>query len=243
MTLKIIKNNSIFFSILLMYWLFLGLMLLLYGYHGSFLVLNSLHRPYLNYPMFLLTHLGDALILTSVLALILIRKRPALILYIIAMVIITGLFGQLLKHTVFDSFDRPLKVFEGLDVMVHTVAGYKMFHHSFPSGHSIVAAAAITSMISVLRWSKITQAIAALSLILISFTRIYVGVHFPGDVLLGSFIGAAGALAFIRPIYLPMELWMVGFSDIKKRRLASILFAIAVISVFVGIYLIYEFID
>ena len=243
MTLKIIKNNLIFFSLLLMYWLFLGVMLLLYGYHGSFLVLNGLHRPYLNYPMFLLTHLGDALILTSVLVLILIRKRPALILYIIAMVIITGLFGQLLKHTVFDSFDRPLKVFEGLDVMVHTVAGYKMFHHSFPSGHSIVAAAAITSMIAVLRWSKLTQAIAAVSIIIISFTRIYVGVHFPGDVLLGSFIGAAGAVAFIRPLYLPMELWTVGFSDIKKRRFASILFAIAVVSIFIGIYLIYEFIE
>lgn len=243
MTLKIIKNNAVFFSILLMYWLFLGLMLLLYGYHGSFLVLNDLHQPFLNYPMFLLTHMGDPLILTSVLALILIRKKPALILYIIAMVIITGSFGQLLKHTVFDSFDRPLKVFESLDVMVHTVAGYEMFHHSFPSGHSIVAAAAITSMIAVLCWSEITQAIAALSIVLISFTRIYVGVHFPGDVLLGSFIGAAGAVAFIRPLYQPIESWTARFSEIKKKRFASILFTIAVISIFAGIYLIYESID
>ncbi len=242
MTLKIIKNNAVFFSILLMYWLFLGVMLLLYGYHGSFLVLNGLHQPFLNYPMFLLTHMGDALILTSVLALILLRKNPALILYIIAMIIITGLFGQLLKHTVFDSFDRPLKVFEGLDV-VHTVAGYKMYHHSFPSGHSIVAAAAITSMIAVLRWNKLIQAIAALSIVIISFTRIYVGVHFPGDVLLGSFIGAIGAVAFIRPLYLPMEGWTLAFSDAKKKKFASILFMVAVISIFLGIYLIYEFID
>lgn len=242
MTLKIIKNNPVFFSLLLIYWLFLSTMLLLHGYHGSFLVLNGLHQPLLNYPMFLLTHLGHALLLTAVLALILIRKNPALILYIIAMVIITGLFGQVLKHTVFDSFDRPLKVFEGLDV-VHTVAGYKMFHHSFPSGHSIVAAAAITSMIAVLRWNKLIQAIAALSIIIISFTRIYVGVHFPGDVLLGSFIGAVGAVLFIRPIYQPLERWTLGFSAIKKKRVSSLLFAIAVISIFLGIYFIYVFIE
>ena len=243
MTLKIIKNNPVFFSLLLIYWLFLSVMLLVYGYNDSFLVLNGLHRPYLNYPMFLLTHLGDALILTSVLVLILVRKNPALILYIIAMVIITGFFGQLLKHTVFDSFHRPLKVFEGLDVMVHTVAGYKMFHHSFPSGHSIVAAAAITSMVVALRWNKLVQAIAALSIVIISFTRIYIGVHFPGDVLLGSFIGAFGAVIFIRPIYLPLERWTKGFSDLKKKRVSSLLFAVAVISIFLGIYLIYVFIE
>lgn len=242
MTLRIIKNNPVFFSLLLLYWLFLSVMLLRHGYNGSFLILNGLHRPFLNYPMFLLTHMGDALILTSVLALILLRKNPALILYIIAMIMITGLFGQLLKHTVFDSFDRPLKVFEGLDV-VHTVAGYKMFHHSFPSGHSIVAAAAITSMIAVLEWSKLIQAIAALSIVIISFTRIYVGVHFPGDVLLGSFIGAAGAVAFIRPLYLPMERWTIGFSEAKKKKFASTLFIVAVVSIFLGIYLIYEFIE
>ena len=243
MTLKIIKNNPVFFSLLLIYWLFLSVMLLLYGYHDSFLVLNGLHRPYLNYPMFFLTHLGDALLLTSVLVLILVRKNPALILYIIAMVLITGLFGQLLKHTVFDSFHRPLKVFEGLDVVVHTVAGYKMFHHSFPSGHSIVAAAAITSMVAALRWNKIVQAIAALAIIIISFTRIYIGVHFPGDVLLGSFIGAAGAVLFIRPIYKPLAQWTKGFSDIKKKRVSSLLFAVAAISIFLGFYLIYVFIE
>lgn len=243
MILKTIKNNSVFFSILLMYWLFLSAMLLMYGYNQSFLILNGLHRPYLNYPMFFITHLGDALLLTSVLTLILVRKNPALILYIIAMVIITGLFGQVLKHTVFDSFDRPLKVFEGVDAVVHTVAGYKMFHNSFPSGHSIVAAAAITSMIAVLRWNRLVQAIAAVAIVIISFTRIYIGVHFPGDVLLGSFIGASGALIFIRPIYQPLERWTIGFSDTKKKKVSSIMFAVAMISIFLGIYLIYVFID
>ncbi len=242
MILKTIRSNQVFFSILLIYWLFLGLMLVIYGYNNSFLLLNGLHQPFLDMPMFLMTHLGDALILTSVLALILARKNPALVFYIIAIVIIAGLFGQLLKNTVFDSFDRPLKVFEGLD-LVHTVAGYKMFHNSFPSGHSIVAAAAVTSMIAVLNPNKYIQIIAGLSIVIISFTRIYVGVHFPGDVLLGSLIGAIGAVGFIRPIYLPLERWTNGFSVPKRTRTVYLLWTIASVSILIGIYLIYVYID
>ena len=88
---NIIKNNPVFFSFIGVYWLFLGVLLLVTGYEGSFLLLNAMHHPLLDYPMFLLTHLGDALILTPFLALLLARKNPALVLYIIAIVIITGL--------------------------------------------------------------------------------------------------------------------------------------------------------
>lgn len=241
MIFKTIRSNQTFFSILLIYWLFLGVMLILYGYNNSFLLLNGLHQPFLDTPMFLITHLGDALILTSILTLGLARKNTALVFYIIAMVIITGLFGQLLKNTLFDACDRPLKVFEGLD-LVHTVAGYKMYHNSFPSGHSIVVAAAVTSMIVVLKPDKYIQAIAALSVLIISFTRIYVGVHFPGDVLLGSFLGAFGAVAFIRPVYFPLERWTSGFSLSGKTRTVAVLRIIATISILSGIYLIYAYI-
>lgn len=241
MRLKTIQNNRIFFFILLIYWLFMGIMLVLFGYNGSFLLLNGLHQPLLDMPMFLMTHMGDALILTSILALILSGKNPALVFYIIVMVIITGLFGQLLKNTVFDSFDRPLKVFEGMD-LVHTVAGYKMYHNSFPSGHSIVAAAAITSMVAVLNPNKYIEIVAALSIVIISYTRIYVGVHFPGDVLLGSLIGTIGAIGFIRPIYLPLERWANAFSAQKRTRTTYLLWIIASISILTGIYLIYVYI-
>lgn len=242
MILKALRSNQVFFSILLIYWLFLGMMLILYGYNNSFLLLNGLHQPFLDIPMFLMTHLGDALILTSVLALVLARKNPALVFYIIAIVIIVGLFGQLLKNTLFDSFDRPLKVFEGLD-LVHTVAGYKMFHNSFPSGHSIVAAAAITSMVAVLNPNRVIEILAACLVVIISFTRIYVGVHFPGDVLLGSLIGVIGAVGFIRPIYLPLERWTNGFSVPKRTRIVYVLWIVASLSILIGIYLIYVYID
>ncbi|KAF0201805.1 MAG: membrane-associated phospholipid [Bacteroidetes bacterium] len=236
---NIIKNNPVFFSFIGIYWLFLGVLLLVTGYEGSFLLLNAMHHPLLDYPMFLLTHLGDALILTPFLALLLARKNPALVLYIIAIVIITGLFGQFLKNVIFDECDRPLKIFDGI-AHVHTVAGYRLFHNSFPSGHSLVAAAALTACFSGIVMNKIWQTLTAIAVILISYTRTYVGVHFPGDVLAGTIIGVLGATLLTKPLYLPLLKWTNNFSVKKRKRTISILLAISGISVIAGIYLIYS---
>lgn len=236
---NIIKNNPVFFSLIGIYWLFLGVLLLVTGYEGSFLLLNAMHHPLLDYPMFLLTHLGDALILTPFLALLLARKNPALVLYIIAIVIITGLFGQFLKNVIFDECDRPLKIFDGI-AHVHTVAGYRLFHNSFPSGHSLVAAAALTACFSGIVMNKTWQTLTAIAVILISYTRTYVGVHFPGDVLAGTIIGMLGATLLTKPLYLPLLKWTNNFSVKKRKRTISILLVISGISVIAGIYLIYS---
>ncbi|MBW6489673.1 MAG: phosphatase PAP2 family protein [Lentimicrobium sp.] len=242
MKIKVIQNNTVFFSIIVIYWIFLGIMLFIYGYKDSFLIINGLNLPALDYPMFLLTHLGDALILTSVLALFLSQKNPALVLYIIIIALITGLTGQLLKNFVFEDCHRPLKVFEGMNV-VHTVAGYKMYHNSFPSGHSIVAAVAITAAVSVLKLNSFQKVIAALSLIVISYTRTYIGVHFPGDVLAGTIIGVAGALLFLNLLYIPLQNWTIGLNVAKRKKLFYFLISLAIVSIITGIYLIFDFVN
>jgi undecaprenyl-diphosphatase len=58
--------------------------------------------------------------------------------------------------------------------------------YSFPSGHAVVAFACATVMsfaVPRLRWPL--YALAAL----VAFSRVYVGVHFPGDVVAGAVIG------------------------------------------------------
>ncbi|NTW25811.1 MAG: phosphatase PAP2 family protein, partial [Lentimicrobium sp.] len=187
------SNLIPFIVTLMVYQLFLAIMLVFYGYEGSFLLLNAEHREWLDTPMFLLTHLGDALILTSLLGLLFIRKQPALVILLIFVVIVTGLAGQLLKNTLFDSWDRPLgAIGEGGEV--HTVFGYRLFQNSFPSGHSITVAAAITSLAMILKPGRFTMVLLALITAIISYTRIYVGAHFAGDVLAGTILGVAGAL-------------------------------------------------
>ncbi|GAP45258.1 PAP2 superfamily [Lentimicrobium saccharophilum] len=238
--IKVLRHDQwLFFLLTGIYWLFLSILLLLEGYRGSFLLLNGLHRPWLDYPMFILTHLGDALILTSLLALLLTRTRPDLVLLLIITVAITGLFGQLLKNTFFDGWDRPLRVFAETGG-VHTVAGYKMYHNAFPSGHSIVAAAAITTLVLNLPYGYGFRFWMGLAVIIISYTRIYTGVHFAGDVLAGTVIGAAGAIMITAWLAEPMKKRTEALTVNRARRMRWWLWGIALFSFVAGVALVVD---
>ena len=64
--------------------------------------------------------------------------------------------------------------------------------YSFPSGHAAAALAVA------LGWSVLEPALAAAllgSAMIVGYSRIALGAHFPGDVIAGQAIGAAGTLA------------------------------------------------
>ncbi|MFG2498724.1 phosphatase PAP2 family protein [Streptomyces sp. NPDC048441] len=66
---------------------------------------------------------------------------------------------------------------------------------SFPSNHSTIAGAAAVGL--ALAWPRI----AALTLpmaVLMAFSRVFVGVHYPHDVLVGLLLGAALAFVLVR---------------------------------------------
>jgi undecaprenyl-diphosphatase len=201
------RNIRIFVAIMLTYQLLLAVLVTAYGYKGSFLLLNGLHADALDAPMFLLTHLGDALILTSLLGFLLTGKRPALVILLIVVVVVTGLTGQLMKNFLFNSWERPLSVL-GENGEVFTVYGYRLFRNSFPSGHSITVVAAITSLVLVQKPGKPVMVLLALLAALVSYTRIYVGAHFAGDVLAGTIIGLSGSAYLTFRLYPSIQRWV-----------------------------------
>ncbi len=106
---------------------------------------------------------------------------------------LTGmLFGFLvtnvtLKHLVARA--RPWVVMEGFTALVA-----ERDPNSFPSGHSCSAFAFAVALALILpqKWAKAAALIAAA---VMALSRLYVGVHFPSDVLVGTLVGiVCGAL-------------------------------------------------
>ncbi len=203
--------------------------LIKWGYYESFMWLNTDNYLWLDQPMFMITHLGDSLILASILSMLLIYKKPELVLTLILLVVITGITGQLLKNFMFDGWDRPLRHFNE-SPSVHTLPFYRLFHNSFPSGHSITAMTALTAIVYGLRPKKLLQIIIALAACIISYSRIYLGVHFPGDVLAGSIIGIMLTL-IIMPFLLPLA-GKINYS----RPIKNIIFTVALIAFIAGVW-------
>lgn len=98
---------------------------------------------------------------------------------------------------------RPYEVMEGLVLLVK-----RQIDYSFPSGHSCASFAAAIAGRKLLprRWGVGLMILAGL----IAFSRLYVGVHYPSDVLGGIVIGifsgwAACRILHVNPTDHPVE--------------------------------------
>lgn len=80
--------------------------------------------------------------------------------------------------------------------------GVEVYSHSFPSGHSTLSAAfylTLAMLVASLETRRRTKALAyglaGFTLVAVGFSRVYLGVHWPTDVLAGWCLGAVWALA------------------------------------------------
>jgi undecaprenyl-diphosphatase len=150
------------------------------------------HTPFLDRAMLEITFLGTGLIvltlvLVSGMFLWLTKHRHSALLLIVA-TLGSVVINNLLKA----GFDRPRpQVFE---VGQHTLSS------SFPSGHAMSAAAVymtvayLAARLQRRRISRVLTLLAATTIvILIAFSRLYLGVHYPSDVGAGVVIGIAWA--------------------------------------------------
>ncbi len=152
-----------------------------------FTVMNRFHTPVFDAVWLSFTTMGDGMLLTIVLGcFLLINPRVTFV----------GLFVMLMSsvliHAIKLAFPvpRPMEVLES----VHVV-GPVLRWNAFPSGHAASAMSAAMSVAAFLS-SRVWGTCAILLAGLISLSRIFVGAHFPLDVLGGTIAALAVFVVF-----------------------------------------------
>ncbi|MFQ5867925.1 MAG: phosphatase PAP2 family protein [bacterium] len=179
----------------------IGLLALAVGIHvlpelnnSLFYQINHFHFNWLDTIMLPITYCGDGTVL-FIIALGFWRLRGLRkFLQLVLILISAGILVQMIKY--FFPSPRPSLVFSDIHIL-----GPVLRARSFPSGHT----AATFGLVSFLsgEFPKL-QSLLWVVAILVGFSRVYVGAHFPADVLFGAGLG-----------YLLAKIYMVAW-EVKR---------------------------
>lgn len=144
-------------------------------------------NPFLTNIIRIITHLGDPIIVTSItILLVIIPKTRKKVGYPMAAAVIVSEALNLILKEIF-ARERP----NILQLVNETT-------YSFPSGHAMINTTVYTILgifaIKYIRSKKIKISVVIMCIIMpliISFSRVYLGVHYAGDVLGGMLLGFA----------------------------------------------------
>ena len=156
------------------------------------LAIQTLHQGWLDPLVSFYTKLGDAGLLWIALSLAMLLYKPTRKAGALALCAMT--LGLLVTNlTIKPLVERPRP---WLDWPILPLVA-EDDPNSFPSGHTCAAFAAGLSWVRALpwRWGRIAAAAAAVCM---GLSRLYVGVHYPSDVLAGAVVGTACALAALK---------------------------------------------
>jgi undecaprenyl-diphosphatase len=191
-----------FFVVMVVFWALLGILLATEGYTGAFVWMNGFQNQAVNWASLnFLTHLGDGLILPALVILFFWRRDPALVFSFVIAVFFTAVITQFGKRVLFEDWMRPASVFSDMPGVTIYDPNAPL-KHSFPSGHATSSATGgvfyAWAMYSYKKW---LPWLAGLLTVGICLTRVFIGAHFPGDILVGSIIGSLGAMAVLVLVY------------------------------------------
>lgn len=169
---------------------------LIYTDTQLFIFLNSFHSPFWDTIMWHISGKLEWLPLYGVLLYFIIRKykwNSIAILLSIALIITLAdtISSQLIKDNV--QRLRPTHN-PAISELIHTVNNYRGGRYGFVSSHASnsFAIAVFLSLLFKNKWFSVCIVLWALT---VSYSRIYLGVHYPGDIIGGALLG--GIIAFL----------------------------------------------
>lgn len=163
------------------------------------LIVNNAHSPFFDSVMWLISDRWVWVPFYIFLAYLLFRrmswKRAALCLVAIGLVIFAT--DQTCATLIRPEFERlrPANLDNPLSSLVHVVNGYRGGRYGFPSCHAANTFALAVYMSLVFRNWRFTVAMILWACI-VSYSRMYLGVHYLGDIISGAIVGSLYACLF-----------------------------------------------
>ncbi|MDM0482905.1 phosphatase PAP2 family protein [Clostridium perfringens] len=156
-----------------------------------YFIQNNIQNKFLNPIMIFLTSLGNLGFIWIAISILLIisKKYRKIGLLTLAALIVNTLLGEgILKHIIERS--RPFATYESLHIIITKPSSYSM-----PSGHTSASFAA--AFMLAYYFKNIRVYIFSLA-VLIAFSRLYLLVHYPSDVLTGALLGYLSFLIVLK---------------------------------------------
>ena len=219
-----------FFAVLAVFWVVSGYWWGTMGYRDTFAWMNQVRYWSLDQTaLYVFTHFADGLILPGIVFLLFWRRDPVLAITALLAILITGAITQTGKLFIFTDWHRPPVVFEGVQG-ISIVHPHPPHSRSFPSGHSTSAATGgLFFALLLSQWRIWTGFLVGLFTIFIGLTRVVIGVHFPGDVFIGSIIGSVGGLLVLMALYPLLAKRLHRLRDAQSGRVALFVSGVAVL--------------
>jgi membrane-associated phospholipid phosphatase len=173
------------------------------GKNNAFLLLNTnLGKP-ADYFFEYFTNMGDGLLWLVWLVAIFVAKRKYLFPLIISSFVLTTIFTQVFKYVILPDEARPSTAIADQS-QIHYVAGVTIHSiNSFPSGHTATAFTFVL-LIALTVKRRDFLLLAFIAALLVGYSRIYLGQHFPLDVGAGIIV-AILSVSLSVPIHKRLE--------------------------------------
>ena len=165
-----------------------------------FLFLNGLHQDWLDPVMFTISGKLEWIPLyVFIIARLVYKYKKAGLLALTGLIITVILTDQVTSGFMKPFFERLRPSHDpSLKEMVHIINGYRGGLYSFASSHASNSFALATFLWLLLRKKERWAGYLFVWAALVSYSRIYLGVHYPGDVITGALVGVVVAnLVFI----------------------------------------------
>ncbi|MCL4538152.1 MAG: phosphatase PAP2 family protein [Bacteroidetes bacterium] len=194
--------------------------------NSLFLLINGLHSPFTDLIWLALTTLGDGLLLGIIVGAFLLVNPRVTVMGLLLMIL-----SSAVVHFVKAVYPhlRPAEVFQ----TAHVVGPLLRFG-SFPSGHAAAAMSAGLAIAFFCR-SRVIGAVVIAIASLIGLSRIFVGAHFPADVLGGMICAVGVLLTLVSTAWPELEKHVAPRPSLSRKRF-RVAFAAEVLAVIYSLF-------